>query len=154
MKKQTDALQSCFKTMWKGRLIRSPNDCCFPISLLYITPPPTHTDTCAYENTNWLPVAHINTPVAAAHEYPDVLPTCSVSPLCTLPTVRIKRTRKQSRAHRRKRREIMRRVLLTERGREGRIWTEAWKKKGGNRDDSDVSQQSERRESTEGEWNE
>ena len=49
MKKQTDALQSCFKTMWKGRLIRSPNDCCFPISLLYITPP-THRHMCIWKH--------------------------------------------------------------------------------------------------------
>ncbi len=60
--KPRDAALSSFKTMRRGRLVWSPDDCCYPVSLLHLNASPhthryTHT-THACENTHWQPSAY------------------------------------------------------------------------------------------------
>lgn len=104
-RKQRDAVLSSFKTTWSGRLlIRSPNGCCYP----YIAAPlkrthgHKHTTIRVWKHTPTSIRLH-NTLLSLLHmSNPDVLPTYTASPLYTPPSLRIKRMRKQSGAHREK----------------------------------------------------
>ena len=100
---QSDAALSSFKTMWRGRLIWSPKWLLLPHIAAPLKRIHTHThtrittQTYACKKRTLTPICLHKTPLSLLHmSNPDVLPTyiSSLHP----PSLRIKRTRKHSRA--------------------------------------------------------